>query len=151
MVGALPAILSHLESTYPNEGCGVILRTAAGAFEVRPLPNVYDRYHAVDPDGFPRTSATAYFFDPRQWLALSEEAERTGATIACIFHSHCDVGAYFSAEDKAMAAPDGIPVMPGTVYWVIAVDQRHATAVKGYRWSGDGFAEEGVPLPPRGS
>jgi [CysO sulfur-carrier protein]-S-L-cysteine hydrolase len=140
----LSAVLRHVESTYPSEGCGVILRGRSGAFTIRPMANAYDRYHAVDPEGFPRTSRTAYFFDPKEWLAVSQQAEGAGDQVACIFHSHTDVGAYFSAEDRAMAAPDGEPLHPGVSYLVVAVDAGRATAARLYWWQGGDFREATV-------
>jgi [CysO sulfur-carrier protein]-S-L-cysteine hydrolase len=142
----LSAVIAHVESTYPNEGCGIILRGLDGKWRVQPMQNVYDKYHAVDPEGFPRTSRTAYFFDPREWLKASEEAERRGERVACLFHSHCDVGTYFSAEDKAMAAPDGEPLHPGVFYLVVAVDKGRASAAKVFWWQAQQFQELNVAL-----
>lgn len=143
----LTAVLRHVAVAYPNEGCGLILRDRAGTFTVRPMANAYDRYHAVDPDTFPRTSRTAYFFDPKEWLAVSQQAETAGDQIACIFHSHVDVGAYFSAEDRAMAAPEGQPLHPGVSYLVVAVDAGKATTARLYWWQEGEFQEINVPFP----
>src|SRR5207244_3395356 len=95
-------------------GGGLLVGHSGGAVllgpqghRIWPLDNAYDRYHAKDPLQFPRTSRTAYRFDPRDWLRVTEEADARGEQVSCIFHSHGDVGAYFSAEDTAMAAPDG--------------------------------------------
>jgi proteasome lid subunit RPN8/RPN11 len=139
-------LLRHLESTYPNEGCGVVLRGPDGRHLVRPMKNVYDRYHAQDPARFPRTSRTAYLFDPKEWMAIQDEADQRGTHVVCVFHSHGDAGAYFSEEDRVMAAPDGEPVLPGVAYLVVAVDQGKATAAKLYRWQEGTFAESIVPL-----
>ncbi len=110
------------------------------------MANVYDRYHGVDPERFPRTSKTAYLFDPREWLQVTEQAERQNERVACIFHSHGDVGAYFSQEDRAMAAPDGITLFPDVSYLVVAVDQGRATWARLFWWNGSDFAERHVPL-----
>lgn len=139
-------LIDHLERAHPNEGCGVILRDARGELRVRPMANAQDRYHARDPENFPRTSRTAYLFDPREWLAVSEEADREGASVACIFHSHADVGAYFSAEDREMAAPEGMPLMPGVSYLVVAVDAGRAGVAKLFWWEGSGFEERPYTL-----
>jgi [CysO sulfur-carrier protein]-S-L-cysteine hydrolase len=142
----LDAVYAHVAQCYPKEGCGVLVHGPAG-WQVRPMVNAYDRYHAKDPIGFPRTALTAYFFDPKEWLSVSEQAEKDGARIACIFHSHADVGAYFSSEDKAMAAPDGEPVMPGASYLVVAVDNGRVTAAKLFWWENGQFAEAPVASP----
>lgn len=141
----LGPLLRHLEVAYPKEGCGVILSTPGGHALV-PMENAYDRYKAVDPEGFPRSSHTAYFFDPREWMRVLTRADSEGATVSCIVHSHADVGSYFSAEDRAMAAPDGHPLFPGVSYLVVAVDGGRATRANLYWWEGDTFLEREVPL-----
>jgi proteasome lid subunit RPN8/RPN11 len=141
-----PEVVRHLEACYPNEGCGVLLQSRDGSIRAQPLQNAYDRYHALDPATYPRTSRTAYLFDPREQLQMQLEADRRGETLICIFHSHADVGAYFSAEDRAMAAPDGEPLLPGVSYLVVAVDGGRATAARLYRWEHGDFAESAVPL-----
>lgn len=149
MVPILPSslseIIAHAEADYPREACGVAL-WRDGNWRIRPMVNAYDRYHAQDPIRFPRTSKTAYLFDPKEWLQVSKEAETQGEEIACVYHSHVDAGAYFSAEDRAMAAPDGEPVLPSTAYLVLAVDRGKATAAKAFWWEQGDFRESTVAL-----
>ena len=45
-------------------------------------------------------------------LGAFEAGERDGAPIKVIYHSHCDAGAYFSAEDAATFASDGQLMWP---------------------------------------
>ncbi len=106
--------------------------------------NAYDRYHAQDPLRFPRTSRTAYLFDPKEWLRVLEEADQRGEEVACVYHSHIDAGAYFSAEDRVMAAPDGEPILPGTAYLVVAVDQGTTTDAKVFWWESGEFRQSSV-------
>jgi proteasome lid subunit RPN8/RPN11 len=142
----LSEVLAHLEAAYPDEGCGLILRAGDGAFRVRPMENAYDRYKKVDPEGFPRTARTAYCFLGREQQVVEAEREARGERLCCIFHSHADVGAYFSAEDEAMAAPDGQPLWPGVPYLVVAVDAGKATAARLFWWNGGGFSGREVPI-----
>ncbi len=150
MVTILPRLLSeviaHAEADYPREACGLLL-LREGHWRVRPMANAYDRYHGKDPVRFPRTSQTAYLFDPKEWLQISTEADANGEQIACVYHSHVDAGAYFSAEDRAMAAPDGEPILPGTAYLVVAVDAGKATAAKLFWWERGDFQQSEVRLP----
>lgn len=143
----LREVLRHVESCYPNEGCGVILLGPEG-WVIRPMANVYDRYHAVDPERFPRTARTAYFFDPKEWLQVSRQADEQRQQVVCVFHSHADVGAYFSQEDREMAAPEGEPLLPGVSYLVVAVDGGKATAAKLFWWANKNFHEHPVVLAP---
>lgn len=131
----LSDILRHLEACYPREGCGVLLRAGeSGPWRVRPLRNAQDELHAEDPVRFPRTSRTAYAFEPREWLGVLLEAEARGEHVACVFHSHVDSSAEFSDEDRRQAAPDGQPLLPGVSYLVIAIHEGGVRAVKIFWW-----------------
>ena len=144
MIKDLTEISRYLESRYPEEGCGLVFEEPDGTFRVHPMANVYDKYHAQDPVTYPRNNRTAYLFSPMEFQRLSEAADERKARLSCIFHSHCDVGAYFSAEDKAMAAPEGQPLLPQTSYLVVAVDQGKASRAALFKWSEGAFVE--VPL-----
>src|SRR4051812_7648199 len=105
------------EAAYPNEACGLVVGAAWNAATHVPMENVYDRYHVRDPERFPRTARTAYLMHP---LRLMEEMERAGGLLA-VWHSHCDVGAYFSDEDVRVALGGGeAPLWPGAVYLVVS-------------------------------
>lgn len=141
-------VVRYLEAAYPQEGCGVILQACSeGAWRVRFMPNAYDRYHALDPVRFPHTSRNAYLFEPREWLAVLKEADARGEQITCVFHSHVNGIAHFSAEDRAQAAPAGLPVLPGTSYLVVAVVAGRATEARLFRWVDGDFLDRPVPLP----
>jgi proteasome lid subunit RPN8/RPN11 len=145
----LSEIIRHLERTYPEEGCGVILRAGPeGPWRIRPLPNAYDRYRAADPARFPRTSRTAYLFESRDWLALQMEADARGEQIACVFHSHVNGIADFSAEDRAQALAAGQPLLPDVSYLVVAVVAGRASEARLFRWLEGEFLDRLVPLPP---
>lgn len=137
----LKLMFSHLCAAYPREGCGLIFLEADGSFVQKPMENVYDKYHQRDPVRFPRDSRTAYKLDELQVYRLIEEAEARSAQLACIVHSHCDVGAYFSDEDKVMAAPSGQPLWPGVNYLVVAVNQGRVEDARLFRWETGQFLE----------
>lgn len=132
---------AHLKSTYPEEGCGVVFAKGDDR-RVVAMTNVYDKYAKRSPQTYPRTNKTAYLFEPLKFSQLLEAAEAAGETLDLIFHSHCDVGAYFSAEDSAMAAPEGLPLYPHTSYLVVAVDKGAVTASKVFSWNGAKFVEK---------
>jgi [CysO sulfur-carrier protein]-S-L-cysteine hydrolase len=144
--GDLSEVLRHLEACYPNEGCGVLLRTGAGGWRVRPLLNAYDRYRAAAPSRFPRSARTAFLFEPQEWLAVNREAEARNEQVACIFHSHVEGVARLSAEDRHAAAPGGIPLWPGVSYLVVNVAQGRATEARCYVCEGGEFRDQRVPL-----
>jgi proteasome lid subunit RPN8/RPN11 len=111
-------IARHLEPHYPNEACGLVLEDTEGKLKVVPTPNLADKYHALDPVAYPRTSRTFYMINT---LEIAK-AQRRGETLKVIFHSHCDVGDYFSDEDRRQAVdPEGEPLWPGCEYLVVSV------------------------------
>jgi proteasome lid subunit RPN8/RPN11 len=106
--GVLAAIYRHARATFPRECCGFVLGSGAEAEQVE-CENWQDRYHAIDPETFPRTAETAYTFGGKDLRRLAESLDSDRrATI--VYHSHPRVGAYFSAEDSKAALSAGWPV-----------------------------------------
>lgn len=142
----LSAVFRHVESTAPDEGCGVIFLRPDGTHRVVPMANVYDKYAKRDPATFPRSSRTAYKMNELELARLIEEAEGRGEKLTCIFHSHVEVGAYFSNEDREMAAPppDGVPLWPDVAWLVVAVDGGRAGAAKLFVWNSGDFREQPI-------
>jgi proteasome lid subunit RPN8/RPN11 len=124
----LAAIYRHARAEFPNECCGYVLGAGDSA-ELVVCENWQDRYHAVDPETFPRSSANAYMFgakDTRR-LADSLDSERP-ATI--VYHSHPRVGAYFSEEDARAAKSAGWPVD----YLVVDCQDEHVRGALLFRY-----------------
>lgn len=143
----LRTIVEDAERTYPNEACGLVFGRDGKATAVFPMQNVYDRYHRLDPERFPRTAATAYKMDELKVMNLVDEASKRGESLLCIYHSHNDVGAYFSEEDKAVAlAEGGTPLWPGTDYLVVAVNRGRAENALLFSWDGTDFIGHEQPL-----
>ena len=104
----LEAIYRHARATFPKECCGFVIG-AGEAAELVECENWQDRYHAVDPETYPRTAETAYTFGGKDLRRLAESLDSDRpATI--VYHSHPRVGAYFSAEDSKAALSAGWPV-----------------------------------------
>ncbi|WP_342381753.1 M67 family metallopeptidase [Myxococcus stipitatus] len=121
-------IVRHLEGSYPEEGCGVILRGPEDdAWRVCPLRNA---------SPWP---TRAYAFAPEAWLALCLQAESRGEQVATVFHSHVDAPPTFSAEDRAQAAPSGHPLLPGVSYLIASVHRGRVVWVSEYEWRGGDF------------
>ena len=124
----LKAIVTHVQSGYPEEACGLILGTG-GDLSVTPCENLANALHQDDPETFPRDARTFYAIDP----VLIMKADRAG-TLRAVYHSHCDVGDYFSDEDRLQATmgmgEDAGPAWDGCDYLVVSVLQGaavHAT------------------------
>jgi proteasome lid subunit RPN8/RPN11 len=133
-------LVAFCEADPDREVCGFLLRRD-GALHVVAVENVADRYHAVDPERFPRTSRDSYLMDPKEQLRVHNELARHGGEIAAIWHSHVEVGAYFSDKDRSDAVIDGQPAVPGAEYLVLGVRRGSVTEVKRFRFDGKGFEE----------
>ena len=120
---------------YPAECCGVVLvRTDDPSDRVLlPCRNIQNDLHAKDPVQFPRDARTAYYIDHRDLLAIGRR-ESEGYRVVTIYHSHIDVGAYFSDTDKKNALIDGEPTYPEAVYVVMSVVDRRVVEVNAFAW-----------------
>ncbi len=107
----LDAIYRQARAEFPSECCGYIYGPGpeGEAPELVQCKNRQDQLHALDPEAHPRTSKNAYNIGGKELLTLvrSFESERP---VAIIYHSHPEVGAYFSEEDTRAAVAAGYPV-----------------------------------------
>lgn len=132
----LEEMISLAIQNYPNEACG-ILTGAKGQNSVSrfiPCRNIYDEMHARFPESYPRTAKTAFLIDPLEQQRLLSEADREGLEVKAIFHSHTDHDAYFSEEDRLVAAPWGEPMYPGVSYIVVSIENRKFKEANEYHW-----------------
>jgi proteasome lid subunit RPN8/RPN11 len=139
-------IAALCEADPAREVCGFVV-SRDGAQHVVPIPNVADRYHAADPERFPRTSRDSYLMDPKEQLRVHRELEAWGGEIVAVWHSHVEVGAYFSGKDRADAVVDGVQAVPGAEYLVLGVRGGRVTEVKRYRYEGGDFVESALAAP----
>ena len=113
-------------AAYPEEACGMI----SGKMDedqlekIHPMKNVMDHYHAQDPEMYPRTNRNAYMIEPIEQVKLERALKKQQRHIKIIFHSHPDVGAYFSDKDKADALWNGEPRQPGIHYLVCGIKNK---------------------------
>jgi|GEM_PF-1373881 len=131
------SLARHAEEAFPKEACALVVRGPAGPRLIL-ADNLAEGWHAADPETFPRTAMDSYILDPR----LIVDAERGGESLIAIIHSHCTVGAYFSAEDLRLAlTPDGRhPLFPGVSYVVLDAQEHGVRGWKTFVWSPDARA-----------
>lgn len=144
------AIAAHGERDYPTEACGVVLGRPDAAELARAVPmrNMQDRYHQRDPEAFPRTGRDAFRLDELERMRVLEAAESEGLAERILYHSHCDAGAYFSPEDRAMAVRDGLELMPGVVHVVVSIRNGKRADAAAFHWNEERktFDETRVPF-----
>ncbi|MFQ5521743.1 MAG: Mov34/MPN/PAD-1 family protein [Candidatus Methylomirabilia bacterium] len=121
----LTQIRRQAEAEYPYECCGVILVGPGDKRLLHPFRNIQNEKHAQDPAHYPRDARTAYYADPQDVMRLMR-LEPEGYKVVTFYHSHIDVGAYFSETDKRQAAPGGEPLYPEAAYLVVSVVEHQA-------------------------
>ncbi|MBF0280696.1 MAG: Mov34/MPN/PAD-1 family protein [SAR324 cluster bacterium] len=111
---------------YPEEACGMISGKIEDdqLEEVHPMKNLMDQYHAQDPELYPRNNRNAYMIEPIEQVKLERGLKKRQRRIKIIFHSHPDVGAYFSDKDKSDALWNGEPRQPNIQYLVCGIKNK---------------------------
>ena len=118
---ALAEMYAHARRDYPNECCGVVFgpKGAPAANRAVPCANIQNELHAEDPVKHARDARTAYNLGAADLFKL-DKSLRGETPAKIVYHSHVDVGAYFSDTDQAAAQMDGEPTYP-VEYLVIDV------------------------------
>ena len=124
--------------TRDDEACGYLEGPAADPLLVDKaveLPNLANKYHAVDPENHPRTGREYFKINALKFERAIAEGTERGRPVKVFFHSHLDCGAYFSAEDAASMTMGGTgdPSFE-LAYLVTAVDLGKVTAHRLFIW-----------------
>ena len=129
----LREIAAHLRACYPAEGCGLIFEDAGGALRFAPIANIAGSAEASSTSR--RTGLDGYVMEPKALLTTLDAAEQAGGRLYAIVHSHPEVGAYFSKEDRDMALGGGDePLWPGVRYLVVSVRAGSVDGARLYTW-----------------
>ena len=134
----LDDVYAHAREGYPEEVCGFIIARGDEA-EVKRCINRQNDLHREDPETFKRDAKTAYNLGGKDILFL-DKSLGTPRPVTMIYHSHCNVGAYFSEEDKRAATPFGEPLYP-VDYLVIDAQADGVRGAKVFRWQDGDFVE----------
>jgi proteasome lid subunit RPN8/RPN11 len=126
-------IQAQAVAEYPAESCGVIV-TRGDERRLLACRNVQNDLHARDPQRYPRDARTAYYIDPADLLRIAR-LEGEGFSVAVIYHSHVDAGAYFSETDRRNAMLGDEPCYPNATYVVASVMSGRADAMAAFRWN----------------
>lgn len=145
-------ICEHAKADFPEECCGVILRTDTQEF-VRPCRNIQNQRHKDDPGTYPRDARTAYIMHPDDLIKIHNESDKHNRPIKAFYHSHPNHEAYFSAKDKSDAMVWGEPAYPGVAYIVISIYEDTIRIAKAFAWDEDtsDFIEVPVKTDPSGA
>lgn len=122
------ALEVEAEAAYARdeEACGYLLGPSDDALscdEAVVMPNLANKYHKLDPEAYPRTGRMYFLLDGRKFQKAIDEGEPQGRPVKVLWHSHLDVGAYFSETDAAAANMGGDAPANDLAYLVTSVRQ----------------------------
>ena len=89
-----------------EESCGFLVGPAAEGHRIDgivPMVNRANALHRLDPEQYPRTGRTYFDIDSMKFEKEIRRGEAEGRPVKVLYHSHLDVGAYFSATDAEVA------------------------------------------------
>jgi len=139
----LRACYADARARYPEEACGLLSGPADSAQidTVRVCENQQNRLHQRDPKTHPRDARTAYSLGFRDLQFLDDSlAASSPQRVRIIYHSHCNVGAYFSPEDERAATFEGQLIYP-VDYLVIDCQADGVRGAKLFRFVDGAFVE----------
>jgi proteasome lid subunit RPN8/RPN11 len=141
----LDAMAAHASDAWPAECCGVVVGGGTLAQTYVRIPNIAGTAEGAETSS--RGQRDGYVMDPQALMKAIESAEGHGGGLLAIVHSHPEVGAYFSAEDKRAALGGGDePLWPDLVYVVVSCRQRAVDGMRAFEWaeSARDFREQAI-------
>ena len=152
-------VAEHARSSYANdeEACGYLTGPASAPLlcdEATPPQNLANRYHALDPESYPRTGRTYFLLDPMKFAKAVDAGEASKRPVRVLYHSHLDVGAYFSETDAAAATMGGEkPSYDGLFYLVTSIRKGIVDDHKLFAWDPETkkFVETPMEVVPSGA
>jgi proteasome lid subunit RPN8/RPN11 len=89
-----------------EESCGFLVGPAADGLRIDgivPMTNRANALHRLDPESYPRTGRTYFDIDSMKFEREITKGLQNARPVKVLYHSHLDVGAYFSATDAEVA------------------------------------------------
>lgn len=136
-----------------EESCGLLLGPAAQPLLVDaivPMENRANKLHRLDPETYPRTGRMYFDIDPLKFERAVREGEGSGRPVKVLYHSHLDVGAYFSDTDAQAATMGGQAPSYDLAYLVTSVRAGVVDERKLFVWSAEvkKFLETDLTVAP---
>jgi proteasome lid subunit RPN8/RPN11 len=123
-----------------EESCGLLVGPADDPLlvdEIVPLENRANKLHRLDPETYPRTGRMYFDVDPLKFERAVRAGEASGRPVKVLYHSHLDVGAYFSETDAAAATMGGDRPAYDLAYLVTSVRAAGVDDRKLFVWNED--------------
>jgi proteasome lid subunit RPN8/RPN11 len=122
-----------------EESCGVLVGPTTKPLVVDgivPMENRANKLHALDPETYPRTGRMYFDLDPMKFEREIKESDARGRPVKVLYHSHLDVGAYFSDTDAEAATMGGPEPAYDLAYLVTSVRRGEVDDHKLFVWAG---------------
>ena len=125
-----PAVIARVDEearaafARDEESCGLLVGPAEEPLVVDaivPMENRANKLHRLDPETYPRTGREYFDIDPMKFDRLVREGRAAGRPVKVLYHSHLDVGAYFSETDAQAATMGGDAPAYDLAYLVTSV------------------------------
>jgi proteasome lid subunit RPN8/RPN11 len=122
----MDCVLDEARSAYgrEEEACGFLVGPASDPLRVTSavaMENRANKLHKLDPETYPRTGRMYFDIDPLKFSRAIEQGEARGEPVKVLYHSHLDVGAYFSETDATAAKMGGDEPAYDLAYLVVSV------------------------------
>jgi [CysO sulfur-carrier protein]-S-L-cysteine hydrolase len=136
-----------------EESCGLLLGPVEESLlvdAVIPMENRANKLHRLDPETYPRTGRMYFDIDPLKFERAVREGEGNGRPVKVLYHSHLDVGAYFSETDAQAATMGGDAPSYDLAYLVTSVRAGVVDERKLFVWSPETkkFVETDLTVAP---
>jgi [CysO sulfur-carrier protein]-S-L-cysteine hydrolase len=127
-----------------EESCGFLVGPASDALlvdEIVPMENRANKLHRLDPETYPRTGRMYFDIDPMKFERAVTSGAAAGRPVKVLYHSHLDVGAYFSETDAKAATMGGDRPTYDLAYLVTSVRDGVVDDRKLFIWNDGSFVE----------
>jgi proteasome lid subunit RPN8/RPN11 len=137
--GVLERVFEEARAAYARdeESCGLLAGPASEPLLVDtivPMENRANKLHALDPETYPRTGRMYFDINPMVFERELRERAARATPAKVLYHSHLDVGAYFSETDAAAATMGGSEPAHDLAYLVTSVRKGEVDDHKLFVW-----------------
>ncbi len=135
----LEQVFDEARRAYANdeESCGFLtgpLDDVARLDGIVPMVNRANKLHALDPEAYPRTGRMYFDIDSMKFEKAIKAGDESGRPVKVLYHSHLDVGAYFSPTDADVAKMGGDEPPFDLAYLVTSVQKGAVDDHKLFVW-----------------
>lgn len=135
----LNEMASHARDTLPEECCGLVVGAGSERYQrVFRCRNDMTAHHERDAASYPRDGREAFHMNEHDYMDVQRRARDADCEVTAVYHSHVNVGVYFSELDQEYASQSLFP-FPAADHIVLSlVDGKLEAGV--FRREGPGFA-----------